>query len=126
MLHLWTQTTRGCLKTDQEGSTGEKETRQNNNCKHSACYLAVLYFVCNGTCGSSTGRARGNFPNLHERVMLSRVRLLLKCALFGVYVNCVYYSVTVYLVTYTVVSWSTRAEPRWNGVEDPSLEGVVL
>lgn len=61
-----------------------------------------------------------------ERVMLSTVRLLLKCALFGVYVNCVYYSVTVYLVTYTVVSWSTRAEPRWNGVEDPSLEGVVL
>ena len=72
------------------------------------------------------GRARGNFPNLHERVMLSKVRLLLKCALFGVYVNCVYYSVTVYLVTYTVVSWSTHAEPRWNGVEEPSLEGVVL
>jgi len=54
--------------------------------------------------------------------MLSKVRLLLKCALFGVYVNCVYYSVTVYLVTYTVVSWSTR----WNVVEEPSLEGVVL
>lgn len=37
--------------------------------------------------------------------MLSKVRLLVKYALFGVYVNCVYYSVTVYLVTYTVVSW---------------------
>lgn len=56
--------------------------------------------------------------------MLSKVRLLLKCALFGVYVNCVYYSVTVYLVTYTVVSWSTREEPRCNVVEEPSLEGV--
>lgn len=38
-------------------------------------------------------------------MMLSKLRVLLKYALFGVYVNCVYYSVTAYMVTYTVVSW---------------------
>lgn len=43
-------------------------------------------------------------------MMLSKVRLLVKYALFGVYVNCVYYSVTVYLVTYTVVSWPRGGE----------------
>ena len=43
-------------------------------------------------------------------MMLSKVRLLVKYALLGVYVNCVYYSVTIYLVTYTVVSWLRSEE----------------